>query len=90
MLDVGDLEVRYGGIRALRGISLKVEEGEIVALLGANGAGKTTSLRAISGLVRASSGRIGFLGRDVRGMRPDAIARLGLGHVPEGRRVFPA
>ena len=89
MLEIQDLDVRYGGIRALRGISLKVEEGEIVALLGANGAGKTTTLRAISGLVRATSGQIRFLGNNVTGMRPDAIARLGLGHVPEGRRVFP-
>ena len=88
MLEVRDLDVRYGGIRALRGISLNVEEGEIVALLGANGAGKTTTLRAISGLVRATSGQIRFLGSSVTGMRPDAIARRGLGHVPEGRRVF--
>jgi len=89
MLEVQDLDVRYGGIRALRGISLRVREGEIVALLGANGAGKTTALRAVSGLVRATSGQIRFLGNNVTGMRPDAIARLGLGHVPEGRRVFP-
>ncbi len=88
MLEVRDLDVRYGGIRALSGISLKVDDGEIVALLGANGAGKTTTLRAISGLVRVASGRVRFCGKDVTGVRPDSIARLGLGHVPEGRRVF--
>ncbi|MGR4064461.1 MAG: ABC transporter ATP-binding protein [Vulcanimicrobiaceae bacterium] len=88
MLEVRDLDVRYGGIRALSGISLKVDDGEIVALLGSNGAGKTTTLRAISGLVRVASGRVRFCGKDVTGVRPDSIARLGLGHVPEGRRVF--
>ena len=88
MLEVRDLAVRYGGIRALRGISLTVREGEIVALLGANGAGKTTTLRAISGLVKPESGRMHFLGNSLEGARPDAIARLGIGHVPEGRRIF--
>ena len=88
MLEVRDLDVRYGGIRALSGISLEVDDGEIVALLGSNGAGKTTTLRAISGLVRVASGRVRFCGKDVTGVRPDSIARLGLGHVPEGRRVF--
>ncbi len=88
LLDVRDLEVRYGGVRALRGIGLHVNEGEIVALLGANGAGKTSALRAVSGLVRAHAGEATFDGRDLRGMRADAIARLGLSHVPEGRRIF--
>lgn len=90
LLSVDDLGVHYGGIAALRGISLHVERGEIVALLGANGAGKTTTLRAISGLVRASSGEITFDGRPLRGRSPDAIARMGIGHAPEGRRIFGA
>uniref|UniRef100_E6Q429 High-affinity branched-chain amino acid transport ATP-binding protein livF (LIV-I protein F) n=1 Tax=mine drainage metagenome TaxID=410659 RepID=E6Q429_9ZZZZ len=88
LLDVRALEVRYGGIVALRGIDLRVEEGEIVALLGANGAGKTTTLRAISGLLPIRSGDVAFEGTSVRKRSPDAIARLGIGHVPEGRRVF--
>ena len=88
LLDIADLDVRYGGIRALHGISLRVEEGEIVALLGANGAGKTTTLRAVSGLIRAHSGRIAFAGSDTSRRPANEIARLGLGHVPEGRRVF--
>ena len=86
-LEVCDLSVWYGGIRALRGISLRVEEGEIVALLGSNGAGKTTTLRAISGLV-AYSGSITFAGEDFRRRSPDRIVSLGLGHAPEGRRIF--
>ena len=88
LLDVRSLEVRYGGIVALRGIDLRVEEGEIVALLGANGAGKTTTLRAISGLLPIRSGEVLFDGESLRRRAPDAIARLGLGHVPEGRRIF--
>ncbi len=86
-LEVRDLSVSYGGIRALRDISLQVEQGEIVALLGSNGAGKTTTLRAISGLV-PYSGSIRFDGRELRKCSPDEIVRLGLGHAPEGRRVF--
>jgi len=89
MLDVRDLDVRYGGIRALHGISLHVEAGEIVALLGANGAGKTTTLRAISGLLRAHAGDVRFEGASISRLSPHAIARMGLGHVPEGRRIFP-
>ncbi len=88
LLDVRSLEVRYGGIVALRGIDLRVDEGEIVALLGANGAGKTTTLRAISGLLPIRSGEVLFDGESLRRRAPDAIARLGLGHVPEGRRIF--
>jgi branched-chain amino acid transport system ATP-binding protein len=87
ILEVTDLAVSYGGIRALRGVSLRVEQGEIVALLGSNGAGKTTTLRAISGLV-PYSGSITFDGRELRKCSPDEIVRLGLGHAPEGRRVF--
>ncbi len=87
LLEVRDLSVSYGGIRALRGISLRVEEGEIVALLGSNGAGKTTTLRAISGLA-PYTGAVFFDGTDLRKCSPDQIVRLGLGHAPEGRRVF--
>ena len=87
LLEVRDLSVSYGGIRALHGVSLRVEEGEIVALLGSNGAGKTTTLRAMSGLV-PYAGSIVFDGHDLRKTSPDQIVRLGLGHAPEGRRVF--
>jgi len=88
LLEIRDLDVRYGGIRALGGISLHVDEGEIVTLLGANGAGKTTTLRAISGLVRPAGGVIRFEGASLVRTPPHAIAALGIGHVPEGRRVF--
>ncbi len=88
LLEVRALDVRYGGIVALRGIDLRVDEGEIVALLGANGAGKTTTLRAISGLLPIRSGEVVFDGSNLRKRSPDAIARLGIGHVPEGRRIF--
>ncbi|HTJ25565.1 MAG TPA: ABC transporter ATP-binding protein [Candidatus Limnocylindria bacterium] len=89
LLEVENLVARYGRITALEGISLTVEEGEIVTLIGANGAGKTTTLRSISGLVRAASGSIRFDGRDVTKLAPSAIVRAGIGHAPEGRRVFP-
>jgi branched-chain amino acid transport system ATP-binding protein len=89
LLEVDNLIARYGRITALRGISLRVDEGEIVTLIGANGAGKTTILRAISGLLRPASGRIAFDGRDLGALAPHAIVRLGIGHAPEGRRVFP-
>jgi branched-chain amino acid transport system ATP-binding protein len=88
LLDLERLDVRYGGVRALHGISLHVDEGEIVAILGANGAGKTTTLRAISGLVRPHSGDVRFNGASLVRMPPHDIALLGIGHVPEGRRVF--
>jgi branched-chain amino acid transport system ATP-binding protein len=89
LLEIENLVARYGRITALKGISLHVDEGEIVTLIGANGAGKTTTLRAISGLIRPASGRITFDGRDLHGAAPHAIVRLGIGHSPEGRRVFP-
>ena len=89
LLELRDVEVRYGAIRALKGVTLEVGEGEIVTLLGANGAGKTTTLRACSGLVHPSAGSISFDGRELRGLRPDEIVALGIGHVPEGRRIFP-
>ena len=88
LLEVDKIECSYGRIRALEGISLKVEDGEIVTLIGANGAGKTTTLRAISGLVRPGKGSIRFDGKDLLRLTPDQIVKLGLGHSPEGRRVF--
>ncbi len=88
LLEVQDLHTFYGSIEALRGLSFTVEEGEIVALLGSNGAGKTTTLRSISGLERPRSGAIRFLGRDISHMPAHRIVQLGLGHVPEGRRIF--
>ncbi|MFM7555311.1 MAG: ABC transporter ATP-binding protein [Verrucomicrobiota bacterium] len=88
MLEVQNLSVRYGAITALHGISLSVPAGGIVTLIGGNGAGKTTTLRAISGMVRPASGRIVFDGRDITGLPPHEIVRLGLAHSPEGRLVF--
>ena len=89
MLEVNDLEVRYGNIVALEGVSLRVNQGEIVTLIGANGAGKTTSLRTISGLLPLTCGAVGFEGRRIDHMNPEDIVRLGIAHSPEGRRVFP-
>ena len=88
VLGVADLSVTYGQRRALDGVSLTVAAGEIVTLLGANGSGKSTTLRAVSGLVRPQRGRIVFAGRDLRGERANAIVAAGIGHVPEGREVF--
>ena len=88
MLEVQNLSVRYGAITALHGISLSVPPTGIVTLIGGNGAGKTTTLRAISGMVRPASGRIVFDGRDITGLPPHEIVRLGLAHSPEGRLVF--
>src|SRR6185295_9293065 len=89
LLEIRDLVVRYGEIEALRGISVSVDEGQVVTLLGANGAGKSTTLRAISGLAKPASGDILFDGKSIAGLGPEAIVRLGISHVPEGRRVFP-
>ena len=89
LLEVEGLVARYGRITALEGVSLSVEQGEIVTLIGANGAGKTTTLRAISGLVRPAAGTIRFDGRDIGRLPPDEIVRAGISHSPEGRRVFP-
>jgi branched-chain amino acid transport system ATP-binding protein len=83
------VDVRYGAIPALRNVSLRVEEGEIVALLGANGAGKTTTLRTISGLVHPVRGVITFEGRQIQHLPPHEVVGLGIGHAPEGRRIFP-
>ena len=88
LLEVEAVDAHYGRIRALQAVTLRVEEGEIVTLIGANGAGKTTTLRAISGLLRATSGSIRFDGRDISRATPDEIVRRGIGHSPEGRRVF--
>jgi len=88
MLKIDDLHVYYGRIHALKGISLKVEAGEIVSLIGANGAGKTTLLRAISGLVPAREGSISFEGKALARLKAEEIVRLGISHVPEGRRIF--
>ncbi len=88
MLTLDGVEVSYGAIRALQGVSLEIQAGEIVTLIGANGAGKSTTLRAISGLVPAHRGRILFEGKDITALPPDKIVRLGIGHSPEGRRVF--
>ncbi len=89
LLEITGLVARYGAGDVLKGLNLTVEEGEIVALLGSNGAGKSTTLRAISGLVANVSGGIVFAGKSILGLKPEAIVRLGISHVPEGRRVFP-
>jgi branched-chain amino acid transport system ATP-binding protein len=89
LLEIRNLVVRYGEIEALRGVTIAVEAGQVVTLLGANGAGKSTTLRAISGLAKPTSGEILFDGQSIAGLGPEAIVRLGISHVPEGRRVFP-
>ena len=89
MLEVRDLVCGYGGVMALRGISLQVKGGQLVALIGANGAGKSTALRAISGLVPPRSGSMVFDGLDITGARPPRVLACGIAHCPEGRKVFP-
>ena len=89
MLEVKDLRVRYGVVEAVKGISFHVSAGAIVSLIGANGAGKTTSLRALTGLVRPSGGDVRFENTSLIGVPPHDIVRLGIAHVPEGRRLFP-
>ncbi|WP_245616140.1 ABC transporter ATP-binding protein [Phycicoccus jejuensis] len=89
MLEVKDLVVSYGKIKAVKGISFTVDQGEVVSLIGTNGAGKTTTLRTISGLLRPVSGSIVFDGRDLTKVAPHEIVSLGLAHSPEGRRIFP-
>ena len=88
LLEVNDLHVSYGGIDALRGISFRVEEGQIVTLIGANGAGKSTTLRTICGIVRARSGSITFEGQNILGLDTQKVVERGIALVPEGRRVF--
>jgi branched-chain amino acid transport system ATP-binding protein len=90
LLEVKNLDVFYGDIQALWDVSLQVEEGAIVALLGANGAGKTTLLKTVSGLVRSSSGEVNFLGKPINHLNPKQIVDRGIVHVPEGRRLFPS
>lgn len=89
MLELQDLHVAYGGIQALKGISMKVDEGKIVTLIGANGAGKSTTLRAISGLEKTGSGKIIYNGEDITGKPTKYMVQKGLIMVPEGRRIFP-
>ena len=89
ILEIRDLRVSYGGIEALKGISLDVEEGQIVTLVGANGAGKSTTLKAVSGLVEPSSGVIRFKGEEIQKLDSQKIVERGIALVPEGRKVFP-
>ena len=89
LLEVEQLVAGYGPIRALDGVSLSVEPGELVAIIGANGAGKTTLLMAISGVVRPRAGGIRLAGRSLVGLPPHEVMRAGIGHAPEGRRIFP-
>jgi branched-chain amino acid transport system ATP-binding protein len=88
MLEVKDLVVSYGAINAVKGISFHVNEAEIVTLIGANGAGKSTTLRTISGIVRAQSGSIKYLGQEITAVRADRIVGMGIAQAPEGRRIF--
>ena len=88
MLKVKGINVYYGNIHAIRDISFEVAKGEIVSLIGANGAGKSTILKTISGLLRSKTGEILFLNNEIKSAAPDHIVKMGLAHVPEGRRVF--
>ena len=88
LLKLSNLEANYGAVRSLQGVSLSVEEGGIVALLGANGAGKSTTLKVISGMVKPASGSVEFDGKKLIGMSPNEIVRHGIAHVPEGRKIF--
>lgn len=88
MLQVTDLKVNYGVIQAIKGVSFEVNEGEVIALIGANGAGKTTILHTVTGLIALKSGKIEFEGKDITKMPAHKIVTLGMAHVPEGRRVF--
>ncbi len=90
MLDIENLSVNYGYVSALRGITLHVGQGEIITLIGGNGAGKTTTLMSISNLIEKAEGRITFKGKDITGMAPHRIVKMGICHVPEGRRIFPS
>lgn len=89
MLKIRNVETYYGNIQALKNISMDVQEGEIITLIGANGAGKSTTLMTLCGVVPATKGTIEFQGRDITGMPADQIAALGISQVPEGRRIFP-
>ena len=89
LLEVKDIKVHYGKVEAVKGVSLQVEEGDIVTLLGANGAGKTTVLKTVSGLKHPTSGEIWFSGQRIDRNQSSRIVKMGVGHVPEGRRIFP-
>lgn len=89
MLEVRNLVVHYDKVQVLKGISLKAEDGSVTALIGANGAGKSTCLKAISGLIRPTSGEIWFMGKRVDGCKPEDIVKMGITHIPEGKRLFP-
>ena len=89
LLELKNVASYYGSVQALRRVSLRVEQGEVVTLLGANGAGKSTTLRTISGLLRPANGEVWFEGQPIHGMSAEKIVRLGISHVPEGRRIFP-
>ena len=89
MLKVRDLSVHYGKIRAVRNIDMDIEQGEIVSLIGANGAGKSTTLRALSGLIKPAGGTISFEGKPITGWNAKAIVEAGISHCPEGRQIFP-
>ena len=89
LLEIEGLVARYGAVEALHGISLDVAEGEIVSLLGANGAGKSTTLKVISRVIAPAAGEVRFDGRSLDGLDPEDVVALGIAHVPEGRRIFP-
>src|SRR5947207_8866151 len=88
LLEVRNVHTFYGNIEALKGVTLTVDEGEIVTLIGSNGAGKTTTLRTIAGVSRPRTGTVTLGGKDITATRPDQIVRLGVAHSPEGRRIF--
>jgi branched-chain amino acid transport system ATP-binding protein len=88
LLELDRVDTYYGRVQALQQVSMTIEEGEIVTLIGSNGAGKTTTLRTISGLTHPARGKVRLRGRDISGLPPDRIVRLGIGHAPEGRRIF--
>lgn len=90
MLELNNLDVFYGAIHALRNVSLSIKEGEIVTLIGANGAGKSTTLKAISGIEKPKNGTIRFQDKEITNIKPEDIVKLGISHVPEGRRIFSA
>jgi branched-chain amino acid transport system ATP-binding protein len=89
LLELQGVDTFYGRVQALRGVTLNVDRGEIVALIGSNGAGKTTTLRTISGLIHPAKGKIRFDGKDITQLMAADIVRRGIGHAPEGRRLFP-
>ncbi|MEL7566288.1 MAG: ABC transporter ATP-binding protein [Dehalobacterium sp.] len=90
MLEIKDLHVAYGKIKALDGVSLSVKEGQLTTLIGSNGAGKSTLLKTISGLLKSISGRIEYIGKPISGLSPEVIVKAGISHCPEGRKMFPS